>query len=80
MLDVTVWRQATSLTVHLVNLTNPRAQQGPIREIYPVGEQRIRVLLPQGVTVRRVHLLCDGDEPGPVDVPKTAGSAPACRA
>jgi hypothetical protein len=68
LLDVTVWRQARSLTVHLVNLTNPRAQQGPVREIYPLGEQRIRLVLPGGTRVERVHLLCDGDEPGSVRI------------
>ncbi len=68
VLDVTLWRQEQSLTLHLVNLTNPRAQQGPLREVYPVGEQRIRVRLPDGARVERVHLLCDGDEPGPVTI------------
>ncbi len=68
VLDVTLWRQKDSLTVHLVNLTNPRAQQGPVREVYPVGEQRIRVRLPAEVQVARVHLLCDGDAPGPVTI------------
>jgi hypothetical protein len=68
LLDVTVWRQKDSLTAHLVNLTNPRAQQGPIREIYPVGEQRIRLVLPAGARPSKVHLLCDRGEPGPVSI------------
>ena len=29
MLDVAVWRQANSMTVHLVNLTNPMMMKGP---------------------------------------------------
>ncbi|MHB1318203.1 MAG: alpha-amylase family protein, partial [Anaerolineae bacterium] len=66
VLDVTIWRQEASLTLHLVNLSNPRAQQGPVREIYPLGEQRIGVRLPDGAQVKRVHLLCDGDASGPV--------------
>jgi type 1 glutamine amidotransferase len=41
LLDVTVWEQAGSLTVHLVNLTNPMAMKGPYRELIPVGEQRV---------------------------------------
>ena len=68
VLDVTVWRQKDSLAVHQVNLTNPRAQQGPIREIYPVGEQFIRVRLPEDAGAERVQLLCDGEEPGPVTI------------
>ncbi len=33
VLDVTVWRQNASLTVHLVNLTNPMMMKGPVREL-----------------------------------------------
>ena len=35
MLDVTLWRQADSITVHLVNLTNPMMMKGPVREVIP---------------------------------------------
>ena len=41
VLDVTAWRQEASLTVHLVNLTNPMMMKGPFRELIPVGEQRV---------------------------------------
>jgi hypothetical protein len=60
VLDVTVWRQKTSMTVHLVNLTNPMMMKGPIRELYAVGEQKVRVRLPDGAHVKRVHLLNAG--------------------
>ena len=35
VLDVTVWRQKDSMTVHLVNLTNPMMMKGPLREFHP---------------------------------------------
>jgi len=57
VLDVTVWQQRSSLTVHLVNLTNPMMMKGPIRELIPVGEQEVRVRLPDGLRARKVHLL-----------------------
>lgn len=57
VLDVTVWQQPTSLTVHLVNLTNAMFMKGPIRELLPIGEQRVRVQVPAGKTVQRVQLL-----------------------
>ncbi len=57
ILDVTAWRQKNSLTVHLVNLTNPMLMKGPVRELIPVGEQKVRVRLPTGARVGRVHLL-----------------------
>jgi hypothetical protein len=60
VLDVTVWRQKDSMTVHLVNLTNPMMLKGPVREFIAVGEQRVRVRLPGGAKTRRVHLLAAG--------------------
>ena len=57
VLDVNLWRQKNSLTVHLVNLTNPMMMKGPIREQLPIGEQKVRVKLPAGATSREVRLL-----------------------
>jgi hypothetical protein len=60
VLDVTVWQQKNSLTVHLVNLTNPMMMKGPIREFIPVGEQRVRVRLPSNTPPRDVKFLVSG--------------------
>jgi len=60
VLDVTVWRQKDSLTVHLVNLTNPMMMKGPVRELIAIGPQRVRVRLPAGAKSRGVHLLAAG--------------------
>jgi len=62
VLDVTVWRQQGSMTVHLVNLTNPMMMKGPFREIVPVGEQRVRLRLPRGQKAKRIQLLVGGAE------------------
>jgi hypothetical protein len=62
VLDVTVWRQKESVTVHLVNLTNPMMMKGPFRELLPVGEQKVRLRLPEGKKARRVQLLVAGRE------------------
>ena len=53
VLDVTVWRQKDSLTVHLVNLTNPMMMKGPIRELIPVGEQTVRLRLSRRHTAEK---------------------------
>jgi hypothetical protein len=60
VLDVTVWRQKESLTVHLVNLTNPMMMKGPVRELVPIGEQRVRVRVPDGFRAKQVRLLVAG--------------------
>jgi hypothetical protein len=60
VLDVTVWRQKDSMTVHLVNLTNPMLMKGPVREIIPLTTQSVRVKLPAGASARAVKLLVSG--------------------
>ncbi len=63
VLDVTVWRQKDSMTVHLVNLTNPMMMKGPLREVIPVTAQEVTVRLPHGKKARKVQLLVAGGSP-----------------
>jgi hypothetical protein len=60
VLDVTAWRQKDSMTVHLVNLTNPMMMKGPIRELIPSGPYTVRVQLPDETRISNVHLLASG--------------------
>ena len=60
VLDITIWRQRQSITVHLVNLTNPMMMKGPLREAIPVGPLRVRVHLPPGTAAKKVQLLTAG--------------------
>jgi hypothetical protein len=64
LLDVSIWQQAGSLTLHLVNLTNPMTMRGPYRELFPIGEQKIQVRLPPGLHARQVRLLKSPFVPG----------------
>ena len=63
VLDVTVWRQEGSMTVHLVNLTNPMMMRGTLREFFPVGPLRVRVRVPEGTRPTGVRLLGEGNSP-----------------
>src|SRR5438552_4470380 len=63
VLDVTVWRQKDSMTVHLVNLTNPMMMKGPMRELIPVGPQKVRLRLPKGMRARNFRLLAANSTP-----------------
>lgn len=60
VLDVTVWRQKGSMTVHLVNLTNPMMMKGPIREFIPTPPQKVSIRLPEGARARKAQLLVSG--------------------
>jgi hypothetical protein len=57
VLDVSIWKQQNSMTVHLVNLTNPMMMKGPVRELIPIGRQQVRIAIPPGKTIAKVQLL-----------------------
>ena len=62
VLDVTVWRQEKSMTVHLVNLTNPMLMKGPYRELLPVPAD-LSINIPDGMKPVNAHLLIKGSQP-----------------
>ena len=57
VLDVTVWKQKDSMTVHMVNLTNPMMMRPSFREMIPVGPQQVRLQLPPGKRAAKVQFL-----------------------
>jgi hypothetical protein len=63
VLDVSVWTQKNSMTAHLVNLTNPMMMKGPIREIIPITEQKVKIQVSEGRKVKQVQLLVAGTKP-----------------
>jgi hypothetical protein len=63
MIDLTVWRQKGSMTIHLVNLTNPMTMKGPVREVIPLPGQRVKLNVPKGMRSTRVRLLVSGADP-----------------
>jgi hypothetical protein len=46
-----------------VNLTTAMMMKGPVRELIPVGEQRVRLRVPDGAKVRGVRLLAADASP-----------------
>jgi hypothetical protein len=62
VIDVAVWQQKNSMTVHLVNLTNPMMMRGTFREFFPVAAD-INIQIPQNKKVGSVRLLMAGSSP-----------------
>jgi hypothetical protein len=62
VLDLSVWAQRNSMTVHLVNLTNPMMMKGPVRAAIPISSQQVRVRVPAGKRIRKAQLLVAGVE------------------
>ena len=61
VMDVTVWKQENSMTVHLVNFTNPMMMKGPFKEFIPVDAD-VKIKIPEGEKVKDVHLLVSQKE------------------
>ena len=57
LLDVTAWRNRDSITIHLVNLTNPMAMKGPYRDFFPIGAQTLKLNLPSDIHPKQARLL-----------------------
>ena len=62
VIDVAMWRQENSMTVHLVNLTNPMMMKGPFRELFPVDAQ-VSISVPANMKVASVKLLMSEVKP-----------------
>jgi hypothetical protein len=63
VLDVTMWKQKNSMTVHMVNLTNPMMMRPSFREMIPSPPQQVRLRLPEGRRVSKVQFLVAGTAP-----------------
>jgi hypothetical protein len=61
--DLAVHEGDGELAVCVVNLTNPMAMRGPVRELIPVGPLAVSVALPAGRTGASARLLVAGAEP-----------------
>ncbi|WFN87516.1 ABC transporter substrate-binding protein [Agrobacterium pusense] len=57
IIDIAVYENEESMAIFLVNLTNPMMMKGPLREVYPIGEQTLSIDLPKGRSSATVKLL-----------------------
>jgi hypothetical protein len=62
LIDLAVWQQKNSMTVHMVNLTNAMAMKGPLREFIPLGPLKVTVRMPSARKARQVKLLTGGQQ------------------
>lgn len=60
ILEVTSWEQTNSMTVHMLNCTNPFMLRSAYREDIPVSSQLVTIQLPENRTVLNVKLLSSG--------------------
>jgi hypothetical protein len=58
--EIFAWETAPGYAVHLLNYTNPNADHGWLRSVYPLGPQTVSLRLPPGVRAKSVDLLRGG--------------------
>ncbi len=57
VIETFAWETQAGFALHVLNYTNPAMHRGWLRTFYPIGEQRVRMILPPGRTVSKVELL-----------------------
>ncbi len=60
MIEVFAWETEPGFALHLLNYTNPNMLRGWFTRTYPIGPQRVRAELPEGIDGARVDLLRAG--------------------
>jgi Hypothetical glycosyl hydrolase 6/Beta-galactosidase trimerisation domain len=57
LVEVIVWKTRPGFAVHLLNYANPQTLRGSYTAPYPLGPQKVKMTLPGGSKVSKVHLL-----------------------
>jgi hypothetical protein len=62
VVELFAWETEPGFAVHVLNYNNPNLHKGWIRKHSPIGPQKVRMELPDGVTISRVQMLRAGGD------------------
>ena len=62
IVDLALREDENSVALSIVNLTNPMMMKGPVREVFPIGTQRVSVAVPEDKQALRARLLVRDEE------------------
>lgn len=60
LVEIYAWQTEPGYAVHLVNFSNPNFRSGPARDNYPVGPQKVRLVLMDSRPIKKASLLRAG--------------------
>ncbi|PKQ45372.1 alpha-amylase family protein [Confluentibacter flavum] len=56
-IDIFVWETESGFAIHILNYNNPNMTRASLRQFYPLGVQKVRFKLPNGIQVSRGELI-----------------------
>jgi Hypothetical glycosyl hydrolase 6/Beta-galactosidase trimerisation domain len=57
LVECFAWETEAGFAIHILNYTNPNTHKGWIRKFHTIGEQRVKMRVPEGRIISRVELL-----------------------
>ena len=58
--EIFAWETEPGFALHILNYNNPNMTRASIRKHYPIGEQKVRMQLPDGAKISKAELLRAG--------------------
>lgn len=55
--EIFAWETEPGFAVHVLNYNNPNMTRASIRKFYPIGQQKVRMEVPNGTKISRAKLL-----------------------
>lgn len=55
--ELFAWQTEPGFALHILNYNNPNMTRASIRKFYPIGEQKVKMQIPNGVNIRSAKLL-----------------------
>lgn len=57
LMEVFAWETEPGFALHMVNYNGPNAYRGKMRQLIPLGPQKVQITLPRDVVIRKATLL-----------------------
>lgn len=56
-IEIFAWETEPGFALHILNYNNPNMTRASIRQFFPIGEQKVKIELPEGITISRAGLI-----------------------
>lgn len=55
--EVFAWETEAGFAIHILNYNNPNMTRASIRKFFPIGEQKVRIVIPDFIAIKKAELL-----------------------